>query len=98
MILIIGANGITGRAIIRNLVARGASVRGLDIPAAQDQIRELGAEPIVGDMRNVDSRKLEKLVGRMVRFLALFLRSIIIDFFNVLRSSVLRKIKNNQTD
>jgi NAD(P)H dehydrogenase (quinone) len=57
MILIIGANGITGRAIIRNLVARGVSVRGLDVPAAQDQIRELGAEPIVGDMRDVASLK-----------------------------------------
>ncbi len=55
MILIIGANGITGRSIIRHLVSRGAPVRGLDIPAAQDPLRKLGAEPVVGDMRNVDS-------------------------------------------
>jgi uncharacterized protein YbjT (DUF2867 family) len=55
MILIIGANGITGRAILRQLVARKVSVRALDVPAAQEQLRELGAEPVVGDMRNVAS-------------------------------------------
>ena len=55
MILIIGANGITGQAIIRKLVKKGAQVRALDIPAAQDHLRALGAEPVVGDMRNVAS-------------------------------------------
>jgi uncharacterized protein YbjT (DUF2867 family) len=55
MILIIGANGITGQAIIRNLARREVKVRALDISAAQDNLRALGAEPVVGDMRNVNS-------------------------------------------
>jgi uncharacterized protein YbjT (DUF2867 family) len=56
MILVIGANGISGRSIVRHLVARGAAVRGLASNATSAAtVAELGAEPAIGDIRNVDS-------------------------------------------
>jgi NAD(P)H dehydrogenase (quinone) len=52
--LITGAGGKTGRAIIRALVARGATIRAFAHRAEQAQaIQELGAqEVVVGDMRD----------------------------------------------
>lgn len=53
MILLTGANGKTGHAIIRHLVAQGSSVRGLvrsDSSAAA--VAALGAIPVVGNLRN----------------------------------------------
>ena len=55
MILITGANGKTGRSIIPHLVKRGERVRALDIPAAQAQLRDMGVEPIAGDLREISS-------------------------------------------
>jgi NAD(P)H dehydrogenase (quinone) len=55
MILVTGAGGKTGRAIIRALIKRGASVRGLEMLEKQaERIRALGAEPAIGDMHKVD--------------------------------------------
>jgi uncharacterized protein YbjT (DUF2867 family) len=53
MILVTGAAGKTGRAVVRALVARGAGVRALARrPAQVRPLKELGAqEVIVGDMR-----------------------------------------------
>jgi len=54
VILVTGAAGKTGRAVVRALAARGAAVRALVYRPAQAQaMRELGArEVIVGDMRD----------------------------------------------
>ncbi len=52
-ILVTGANGICGHAVIRQLVARGADVCGLvSQPAAQAAIERLGATPVVADLRD----------------------------------------------
>ncbi|MGC9357463.1 MAG: SDR family oxidoreductase [Anaerolineae bacterium] len=53
MILVTGAAGKTGRAVIRALVARGAEVRGLVHRVEQREVvREAGAcEAVVGDIR-----------------------------------------------
>jgi NAD(P)H dehydrogenase (quinone) len=57
MILVTGAAGKTGRAIITALVARGRAVRGLVHRSEQMQtVKSLGAkEAIVGDMRDEDT-------------------------------------------
>ena len=57
MILVTGAAGKTGRAIIRALVARRQAVRGLVHRSEQMQaVKSLGAkEAIVGDMRKEDA-------------------------------------------
>jgi uncharacterized protein YbjT (DUF2867 family) len=53
MILLTGANGITGHSIIRHLVARGAKVRGLvRTEAGAQKIAALGAVPHVGNLRD----------------------------------------------
>ena len=53
MILITGAGGKTGRAIIRTLVACGATVRALAHRPNQTQaLQELGAQVVLGDMRD----------------------------------------------
>lgn len=53
MILLTGANGQTGHAIIRHLVARGAPVRGLvRSDASARAIEALGACAHVGDLRD----------------------------------------------
>lgn len=52
-ILVTGANGITGHAVIRHLVARGAEVSGLvSQNSSQAAIADLGATPCVGDLRD----------------------------------------------
>ncbi len=55
MILVTGAAGKTGRAVVRALVARGAAVRALVYrPTQVAPLKELGAqELIVGDMRDL---------------------------------------------
>jgi uncharacterized protein YbjT (DUF2867 family) len=54
MILVTGASGKTGRAVIRALAARAAPVRALAYrPAQVDALKELGArQVVVGDMRD----------------------------------------------
>jgi uncharacterized protein YbjT (DUF2867 family) len=54
VILVTGAAGKTGRAVVRALVARGAAVRALVYrPTHVEPLRELGAhEVLVGDMRD----------------------------------------------
>lgn len=55
MILVTGAGGKTGRAVIQALVARGARVRGLvNSEEKAQRVRSLGAEAILGDMYRVD--------------------------------------------
>lgn len=53
MILLTGANGKTGHAIIRNLVKQGSAVRGLvRTDASAATIAALGAVPAIGNLRN----------------------------------------------
>jgi uncharacterized protein YbjT (DUF2867 family) len=54
VILVTGAGGKTGRAVVRALAGRGAAVRGLVYRPAQVQaLRELGArEAVAGDVRD----------------------------------------------
>lgn len=53
MILIIGANGTAGRAVIGHLATLGTPVRALVSNAnSARSIEELGAVPIIGDMRD----------------------------------------------
>lgn len=66
MILITGAAGKTGRAIIRNLIAQGKTVRALVRRPEQVQpIKELGAqEVVVGDIR---AQEIPDRITRQVR-------------------------------
>jgi uncharacterized protein YbjT (DUF2867 family) len=51
MILVVGATGTTGRAVLRELAGSGGRVRALTRSAeGADALRELGAEPVVGDL------------------------------------------------
>lgn len=51
MILVVGATGTTGRAVVRELLARGAPVRGLTRSEERaSELRALGAEAAVGDL------------------------------------------------
>ncbi|MGE0253049.1 MAG: SDR family oxidoreductase [Alphaproteobacteria bacterium] len=53
MILVIGANGNTGRALVQKLLAKGARVRGLGSnPRSAAAIEAAGAEAIVGDFND----------------------------------------------
>jgi len=65
-ILVTGANGITGHAVIRHLVARGADVSGLvGQEASQTVIADLGATPFVGDLR--DEKALQQAMAAAER-------------------------------
>jgi len=65
-ILVTGANGITGHAVIRHLVARGADVSGLvGQEASQAVIAGLGAAPFAGDLR--DGRALRQAMAAAER-------------------------------
>ena len=56
MILISGANGTAGRAVIKQLAQRGAPVRALvSNPDSALAIAEIGAEPVIGDMRDAET-------------------------------------------
>lgn len=60
-IFVAGATGILGRNVVRRLVAKGHFVRALSRSAQNEKlIRELGAEPAVGDL--FDMRALAHLV------------------------------------
>jgi nucleoside-diphosphate-sugar epimerase len=51
-----GGSGFLGRTLIATLRDRGATVRALTrSPAAQDAVRRLGAEPVPGDLDDVDA-------------------------------------------
>jgi uncharacterized protein YbjT (DUF2867 family) len=51
MVLVVGATGNTGGAVLRELLGRGATVRALThSPEKADALRALGAEPVVGDL------------------------------------------------
>lgn len=52
-LLVTGANGVTGHAVIRHLVARGVKVAGLvSGEASEASIAALGAEPVIADLRD----------------------------------------------
>ena len=57
MILVLGASGYTGLAILRALSSRGASTRAFVRDAAKvDQVRAAGAQDVViGDLRDLDA-------------------------------------------
>jgi uncharacterized protein YbjT (DUF2867 family) len=56
MVLVTGAAGTLGRRVVKNLVNRGISVRGLVRKAEQaNALRELGAEAIIGDLTQKSS-------------------------------------------
>ena len=55
MILISGANGTAGRSVIKHLAERNISSRALvSNTESASSIKALGAEPIIGDMRDSD--------------------------------------------
>ena len=65
-ILVTGADGITGRAVIRHLVLSGADVTGLvGKETSQAAITELGATPCVGDLR--DDQALRQAMSTVER-------------------------------
>jgi len=59
MVLVVGATGLLGFEVCQRLVARGLPVRALvrptSDPARVDQIRSLGAELVVGDLKDPES-------------------------------------------
>jgi uncharacterized protein YbjT (DUF2867 family) len=56
MILVTGAAGKTGRAVIRALIAKGQAVRALvHRPEQARPIEEMGAQVVVGDMRTQEA-------------------------------------------
>ena len=65
MILVTGAAGKTGRAVVRALIARGAELRALVYrPTQVEPLRELGAQEVIaGDMR--DRAVMEGAVHRV---------------------------------
>ena len=53
MILVVGATGMLGGAIVRSLLARGREVRALvREPSAGETVKEAGAEPVFGDLKD----------------------------------------------
>ena len=55
-VFIAGATGVLGRALVRQLVARGHDVVGMTRSASkQDLVRSLGARPVVGDALDPDA-------------------------------------------
>ena len=71
MILVTGAGGKTGRAVISALVQRGATVRGIvKSAAAAEKIRALGAEASIGDMLNVEDVRRAATGARAIYHIA----------------------------
>lgn len=62
MILVVGATGLVGSEICDQLAAKGKQVRSLvratADPAKVDRLRALGAEIVVGDLRDAESLKI----------------------------------------
>jgi nucleoside-diphosphate-sugar epimerase len=55
-VFVTGASGFLGRALVRRLISSGASVAALSRSEASDvKLRELGAEPVRGDVRAPDT-------------------------------------------
>lgn len=55
MILVTGAGGKTGRAVINALLQRGEAVRGIvKNTSAAEKVQALGAAAVIGDMRKVE--------------------------------------------
>lgn len=55
-VFVTGATGYIGSAVVRELVEAGHRVTGLTRQAEKaSDLRELGAEPVVGDLRDVDA-------------------------------------------
>ena len=55
-VVITGASGVVGAAIAGHLLAEGRSLRGLSrSTSSDDRLRELGVEPIRGDVTDPDS-------------------------------------------
>jgi 2-alkyl-3-oxoalkanoate reductase len=55
-VFVAGATGVLGRALVRQLVARGHEVVGMTRSAAkQDLVRSLGARPVVADALDADA-------------------------------------------
>ncbi|MEO7000330.1 MAG: SDR family oxidoreductase [Ktedonobacterales bacterium] len=53
MILVVGARGRLGNAVARQLLAQGQAVRAMSrTPEALNDLRQLGAEVVAGDLRN----------------------------------------------
>ena len=64
-LLVTGASGYLGRNIVREFVGRGYKVRGLTrSDASADLVRQLGAEPVRGDI--MDKASLEAAMGGAV--------------------------------
>ncbi|MCC8161882.1 MAG: NmrA family NAD(P)-binding protein [Lachnospiraceae bacterium] len=59
MILVTGANGKFGRAIIKNLVANGAHVAAFELQeSSRKDLQDLGVEKVfIGDLRNYEDEK-----------------------------------------
>lgn len=56
MILVTGAGGKTGKAVINALISRGVSVRGIvNSEKNREKVKALGAETIMGDMRRLEN-------------------------------------------
>lgn len=71
MILVTGAGGKTGRAVISALVERGAAVRGMvKSAAAAEKIRALGAEASIGDMLNMEDVRRAATGARAIYHIA----------------------------
>ena len=71
MILITGAGGKTGRAIIQELVRLGEPVRGIvKNERYAERIRTLGAEAVIGDMLNMDDIRRAAAGARAIYHIA----------------------------
>jgi uncharacterized protein YbjT (DUF2867 family) len=63
MILVTGATGNAGSAVVRALLAAGEPVRGLVRDAARGQALPAGAEPAIGDLNHPDTLPLDGVRG-----------------------------------
>lgn len=70
-IFVTGATGVIGRPILRQLVAAGHQVRGLARSAEnEEKLRDLGAEPVCGDLWNDEALRVAVQQSEAVLHLA----------------------------